>query len=136
MFVKLGWRREDVEEFSKTMILLAKEALLTPKILFDFPRLPKTYDVLDLTDMKGLSIGSLSCIVTCIITQETSLNRVIVRNIDLTPDGALLFELLFSSTTTNIIEIDISQNSIRDLGFETILKAFKANKTNYLRVNS
>ena len=135
-FMNVGWKRADIEEFSKTIILLAKEALMTPKFLFDFPKVPKSYDVLNLTNIKGLSLGALSSIVTCLVTRETSLKRVLVSNIDLQPDATLLFELLFSTPTINIIEIDVSMNPIKDAGFENILKSFKSNKINYLRVKS
>lgn len=107
---------------------------MTPKFLFDFPKIPKTYEVLNLANIKGLSLGALSSIVTCLVTRENSLKRVLISNVDLQPDATLLFELLFSTPTLNIIEIDVSGNPIKDAGFENILKSFKTNKANYLRV--
>ena len=130
----MGWKRRDLEEFCKTIVVLAKESLMTPKLMFEFPKVPETYEELNLNNIRGLSLGALSCIVTCLVTRPTSLTRVLLRNSDLTADGALIFELLFASTSINVIEIDISHNPVKDVGLENILKAFKSNKINYLRV--
>ena len=122
-----GWSKSSIDEFNKTLVILAKESLLIPKLMFQFAKDQLDMDTLQIDNVKGLPLNALSSMVTCVLTNRNNIRRIKLRQMDLGPDATIIFQLLLTSEEKKIIEVDLADNPIKDDGFDNILKSFRIN---------
>ncbi len=113
---------------------LSKEALQVPKLIFNIAKPDANLETLELENTKGLPLSAISAITACLIANNKKLKRIRLKNMGLTTESTTVLQLIIASPENQLIELDFSQNVIKDEGVVNVLKAFKSNPNDNIQI--